>query len=68
MVFDKWLPGRTLHLQEVSPSWERVLLAPIAQYFFVGEHFTMYFMREHEAAMQALEGVLQKPGAAAKKP
>jgi general secretion pathway protein D len=70
MVFDNWLPGRMLHLQEVSPAWERVLQAPIAQYFFIGEFFTLHFMREHEAAINALqvnakpdEAVFERPGA-----
>jgi hypothetical protein len=61
MVFDNWLPGRMLHLQEVSPAWERVLQAPIAQYFFIGEFFTLHFMREHEAAINALDAALRAP-------
>jgi general secretion pathway protein D len=61
MVFDRWLPGRMLHLQEVSPTWERVLLAPTAQYFFIGEHYMKYFMSEHERAMQSLDGALKQP-------
>jgi general secretion pathway protein D len=59
MVFDRFLPGRMLHLQEVSPAWERVLLAPIAQYFFIGEYATMYFMQEHERAIAALDAHLR---------
>src|SRR5687767_14011777 len=50
MVFDKWLVGRMVNLQEVSPNWERILNAQIAQYFFLGEHWYMYFMQEHQAA------------------
>jgi general secretion pathway protein D len=65
MLFDRFLPGRMLHLQEVSPNWERVLLPPIAQYFFIGEHGTMYFQREHERAIQTLDSALrQKENAA----
>lgn len=60
-VFDKWLPGRMLHLQEVSPKWERTLLAPIAQYFFIGEHFLRYFMQEHEQAITNLDRALRRP-------
>jgi general secretion pathway protein D len=60
MIFDKWLPGRMLHLQEVSATWERVLLPPIAQYFFIGEHAAMYFTAEHEAAIQALDRGLRR--------
>ncbi len=59
MVFDRFLPGRMLHLQEVSPNWERVLLPPIAQYFFIGEHGTMFFMQEHERAIQTLDTALR---------
>lgn len=68
MVFDKWLPGRMLHLQEVSPNWERILLAPIAQYFFIGEFAMPYFMREHEAAMQKLEPFIDPKDLAALSP
>ena len=61
MTFDRWLVGRMIHLQEVSPTWERVLNAQIAQYFFMGEHFYMYFMQEHDRAMRALEAALKSP-------
>lgn len=60
-VFDRWLPGRLLQLQEVSPKWERILVAPIAQYFFIGEHFYMYFMREHDRAIETMDRELKKP-------
>ena len=53
-----------LHLQEVSPTWERVLQGPVAQYFFIGEHYNMYFMREHEAAIQVLDKALRQPAMA----
>ena len=61
MTFDRWLVGRMIHLQEVSPTWERVLNAQIAQYFFMGEHFYMYFMQEHDRAMRRLEAALKSP-------
>ena len=61
MIFDKWLPGRMLNLQEVTPTWERAIMAPIAQYFFIGQYFTMYFMQEHERAIQALDKALRAP-------
>jgi general secretion pathway protein D len=61
MIFDRWLPGRMLHLQEVSNTWERTLLAPIAQYFFIGEHYLNYFMAEHEQALQQLEHTVKRP-------
>jgi hypothetical protein len=59
MTFDRWLVGRMLHLQEVSPGWERVLNAQIAQYFVIGEHYYMYFIQEHQKAMQRIEAALR---------
>jgi hypothetical protein len=59
MVFDRFLVGRMLHLQEVTPTWERIVNGQIAQYFFIGEHFYMYFMQEHQTAMRALEDSLR---------
>jgi general secretion pathway protein D len=38
-----------------------VLNAQIAQYFFMGEHFYMYFMQEHDKAMRTLEKALKSP-------
>lgn len=61
MVFDRWLPGRMLHLQETSAKWERTLLAPIAQYFFIGEHYMKYFAAEHERAIASLDRSLRLP-------
>ena len=61
MVFDRWLPGRMLHLQETSAKWERTLLAPIAQYFFIGEHYMKYFAAEHERAIANLDRTLRLP-------
>jgi general secretion pathway protein D len=61
MIFDKWLVGRMVHLQEVSPKWERIVNAQIAQYFFLGEHWYMYFMQEHQAALRLLEAALKSP-------
>ncbi len=60
-TFDHWLPGRMIHLQEVSPNWERVLNAQIAQYFFIGTHYYMYFVQEHEKAMRAIEQAMRSP-------
>jgi general secretion pathway protein D len=60
-VFDKWLVGRMLHLQEVSPTWERILNAQIAQYFVIGEHYYMYFIQEHTRALRNLETALRSP-------
>ena len=60
-TFDHWLPGRMIHLQEVSPTWERVINAQIAQYFFIGTHYYMYFVQEHEKAMRSIEQALRAP-------
>ncbi len=60
-TFDHWLPGRMIHLQEVSPNWERVLNAQIAQYFFIGTHYYMYFVQEHEKAMRSIEQAMRSP-------
>ncbi len=59
MVFDRWLPGRMLNMQEVTPNWERVLNAQIAQYFFIGEHYYMYFIQEHQRALGTLDKALR---------
>lgn len=55
MVFDRWLPGRMLHLQEVSPNWQRLLNAQIAQYFFIGEYYYPHFVQQHSAQLEAVE-------------
>ena len=60
-VFDKFLVGRMLHMQEIQPTWERILNAQIAQYFFIGEHWYMYFIQEHQKAMASLEASLKSP-------
>jgi general secretion pathway protein D len=59
MVFDRWLPGKMLHMQEVTPTWERLLNAQIAQYFFIGEYYYMYFIQEHQRALEALDKALR---------
>jgi hypothetical protein len=59
--FDNFLVGRMLLLQEVSPTWQRVLNAQIAQYFFIGEHYYMAFIDAHEKAMRAIEKAFQEP-------
>jgi hypothetical protein len=59
MIFDRWLVGRMIHLQEVSPTWERIVNAQIAQYFFIGEHFYMYFVQENARALASLEAALR---------
>jgi hypothetical protein len=63
MVFDRWLPGRMLHLQEVSSTWERVLNGQIVQFFFIGEYYYAYFMQEHLRAIESLDKALRSPEA-----
>lgn len=60
-IFDRWLPGTMLHLQEVSPTWERVVNAQIAQYFVIGEHYYMYFAQEFTRAERSLEAQFKSP-------
>lgn len=60
-IFDRWLVGRMLHLQEVRPNWERIMNGQIAQYFFIGQYYYMYFMYEHQKALQSLEAALRTP-------
>jgi general secretion pathway protein D len=60
-VFDRWLPGTMIHLQEVSPAWERIVNAQIAQYFVIGEHYYMYFAQEFTKAQRSVEAAFQTP-------
>lgn len=61
VTFDNFLVGRMILLQEVSPTWERVMNAQIAQYFFLGEHYYMAFIDAHEKAMRAIEKAFKEP-------
>jgi general secretion pathway protein D len=60
-VFDRWLPGTMLHLQEVAPNWERIVNAQIAQYFVIGVHYYMYFAQEFTKAQRNLEATFTTP-------
>jgi general secretion pathway protein D len=60
-IFDRWLPGRMLHLQEVASDWERIVNAQIAQYFVIGEHYYMYFAQEFTRAERNLETAFKSP-------
>ncbi len=59
MVFNNWLPGKLVHLQEASPNWSRLLEATVARYFFIGEHAYSSFIAQHEAAMSDLAAALK---------
>jgi len=61
ITFSNWLPGRMLHLQEVSSTWERTLEGTVARYFFIGEFFYPFFIQEHERAIMELDAALRKP-------
>ena len=58
-IFDRFLPGRMLHMQEVSPTWERIVNAQIAQYFVIGEYYYMYFAQEFTKQLRNMEATLR---------
>ncbi|MBI2769384.1 MAG: type II and III secretion system protein [Burkholderiales bacterium] len=65
MLFNNWLPGRVINLQEVAVNWERTLEATVARYFFIGEHYYPYFMSLHQNAIRELDAALRQPEYAA---
>lgn len=60
-IFDNFLPGRMLAMQEISPQWERTMEATIARYFYFGELFYPAFSDELERAIQSLDRALRQP-------
>lgn len=60
-IFDNFLPGRMLAMQEIAPEWERTLEASIGRYFFYGELFYPAFSAEHERAIGVLDQALRQP-------
>jgi hypothetical protein len=60
-IFDNFLPGRMLAMQEIAPDWERVLEASVARYFAIGELFYPLFFDAHEKALRELDSALRKP-------
>ncbi len=60
-IFDNFLPGRILAMQEHVPQWERTLEATVARYFYFGELFYPAFSDELERAIQALDRALRRP-------
>jgi general secretion pathway protein D len=60
-VFDNFLPGRMLAMQQVSPDWERTLEGTVARYFFYGELFYPAFADEMERAIAELDKALRLP-------
>jgi general secretion pathway protein D len=55
IIFDNFLPGRIVHMQEVSETWSRILDANIAHYFFLGEHYYPAFSKALEKSMLDME-------------
>jgi hypothetical protein len=64
-IFDNFLPGRMLAMQEIAPEWERILEASVARYFYIGELFYPAFFQAHERALKELDTALRKPEMAA---
>lgn len=60
-IFDNFLPGRMLAMQEIAPDWERILEASVARYFAIGELFYPLFFDAHEKALRELDSALRKP-------
>ena len=60
-IFDNFLPGRMLAMQEIAPEWERILDASAARYFFIGELFYPAFFEAHEKALRDVDVALRKP-------
>lgn len=60
-IFDNFLPGRMLAMQEIAPDWERILEASVARYFSIGELFYPLFFEAHEKALRELDSALRKP-------
>jgi hypothetical protein len=61
IIFDNFLPGRMLAMQEIAPEWERTLEATIGRYFFFGEFYYPAFSEELERSIQALDRALRRP-------
>ncbi len=60
-IFDNFLPGRMLAMQEIAPDWERILEASVARYFYIGEFFYPAFFNAHEKALNDLDSALRRP-------
>lgn len=60
IIFDNFLPGKMLAMQEISPNWERTLEATVARYFFFGELFYPAFSQTLDRAIQDLDATLRR--------
>jgi general secretion pathway protein D len=63
-VFDNFLPGRVLNLQEASPNWERVIEANVARNFFWDDFYIPAFNEELDRAINDLDRALRAPDVA----
>ncbi|MBU3600595.1 type II secretion system protein GspD [Polynucleobacter sp. 30F-ANTBAC] len=61
IIFDNFLPGRMIAMQEVSPSWERMLEASVARYYFYSLHYYGAFTNALEKTLQDVETKLSNP-------
>jgi general secretion pathway protein D len=61
IIFDNFLPGRMIAMQEVSSSWERMLEASVARYYFYSIHYYGAFTSALEKALQDVEVKLSDP-------
>jgi general secretion pathway protein D len=60
-VFDNFLPGRMLAMQEVAPEWERILEASVGRYFYFSELFYPAFFETLERSISSLDSRLRQP-------
>lgn len=61
IIFDNFLPGRMIAMQEVSSSWERMLEASVARYYYYSIHYYGAFTSALEKALQDVEVKLSNP-------
>lgn len=61
IIFDNFLPGRMMAMQEISPTWERMLEASVARYFYYSQHFYGAFTSALENTLQDIEKTLKDP-------
>lgn len=60
-VFDNFLPGRMVSMQQVSPEWERTMEGTIGRYFYFGELFYPAFADTLERYIRELDVALRLP-------
>ncbi|MDO8300705.1 type II secretion system protein GspD [Lacisediminimonas sp.] len=60
-VFDNFLPGRMVSMQQVSPDWERTMEGTIGRYFYFSELFYPAFADTLERSIRELDVALRLP-------